>query len=257
MPKPRPLYEIFVHGPRMEGVHLRAGRIARGGIRWSDRPDDFRTEVLGLMKTQTVKNAVIVPVGAKGGFVVKGPAGPTSVVDAYRTFIRGLLDLDRQPGRRPRRPPADVVCHDEPDPYLVVAADKGTATFSDVANAVAAEYGFWLGDAFASGGSQGYDHKQMGITARGAWECVALHFRELDGRDVQRDPFTVTGIGDMSGDVFGNGLCCDRGRRACGAALRPPSRLLDPDPDPATSFAERERLFALPRSSWADYRPDL
>ena len=256
MPKPRPLYEIFVHGPRMEGVHLRAGRIARGGLRWSDRPDDFRTEVLGLMKTQTVKNAVIVPVGAKGGFVVKGPASPTSVVDAYRAFIRGLLDLtDNLAGDRVVRP-ANVVCHDEPDPYLVVAADKGTATFSDVANAVAAEYGFWLGDAFASGGSQGYDHKQMGITARGAWECVALHFRELDGRDVQSDPFTVTGIGDMSGDVFGNGLLRSRTARLR-AAFDHRHVFLDPDPDPATSFAERERLFALPRSSWADYRPDL
>ena len=256
MPKPRPLYEIFVHGPRMEGVHLRAGRIARGGVRWSDRPDDYRTEVLGLMKTQTVKNAVIVPLGAKGGFVVKGAANPTSVVDAYQTLIRGLLDLtDNLTGDRVV-PPADLVCHDGPDPYLVVAADKGTATFSDVANAVAAEYGFWLGDAFASGGSQGYDHKKIGITARGAWECVALHFRELDGRDVAHDPFTVTGIGDMSGDVFGNGLLRSRAARLR-AAFDHRHVFLDPDPDPAASFAERERLFALPRSSWADYRPEL
>jgi len=256
MPKPRPLYEIFVHGPRMEGIHLRAGRIARGGLRWSDRADDYRTEVLGLMKTQTVKNAVIVPVGAKGGFVVKKAAAGTSVVDAYRTFIRGLLDLtDNLAGDRVV-PPANVICHDGADPYLVVAADKGTATFSDVANAVAAEYGFWLGDAFASGGSQGYDHKAMGITARGTWECVVLHFRELDGRDVARDPFTVTGIGDMSGDVFGNGLLRSKAARLR-AAFDHRHVFLDPDPDPDASFAERERLFALPRSSWADYRPDL
>ena len=256
MPKPRPLYEIFVHGPRVEGVHLRAGRIARGGLRWSDRPDDFRTEVLGLMKTQTVKNAVIVPVGAKGGFVVKGPVSPTAVVDAYRVFVRSLLELtdDLVDDRIVR--PAHVVCHDEPDPYLVVAADKGTATFSDVANAIAAERGFWLGDAFASGGSQGYDHKRMGITARGAWECVALHFRELDGRDVAHDPFTVTGIGDMSGDVFGNGLLRSRAARLR-AAFDHRHVFLDPDPDPEVSFAERERLFALPRSSWGDYRPEL
>ncbi len=262
MPKPRPLYEIFVHGPRMEGVHLRAGRIARGGLRWSDRPDDFRTEVLGLMKTQTVKNAVIVPVGAKGGFIVKGAenrvekpaASRDAVVDAYRTFIRGLLDVtDNIAGDRVVRPA--IVCHDEPDPYLVVAADKGTATFSDVANAVAAEYDFWLGDAFASGGSQGYDHKQMGITARGAWECVVLHFRELDGRDVARDAFTVTGIGDMSGNVFGNGLLRSRAVRLR-AAFDHRHVFLDPDPDPEASYAERERLFALPRSSWADYAVD-
>ncbi len=256
MPKPRPLFEIFVHGPRMEGVHLRAGRIARGGVRYSDRRDDYRTEVLGLMKTQTVKNAVIVPVGAKGGFVVKGEATPTSVVDAYRTLIRGMLDLtDNLVGDRVV-PPAGIVCHDGPDPYLVVAADKGTATFSDVANGVAEEYGFWLGDAFASGGSQGYDHKRMGITARGAWECVALHFRELDGRDVAHDPFTVTGIGDMSGDVFGNAMLRSRAARLR-AAFDHRHVFLDPDPDPDASFEERQRLFALPRSSWADYRAEL
>ncbi|MCC6766921.1 MAG: NAD-glutamate dehydrogenase [Deltaproteobacteria bacterium] len=255
MPKPRPLYEIFVHGPRIEGVHLRAGRIARGGLRWSDRRDDFRTEVLGLMKTQTVKNAVIVPVGAKGGFVVKGPVSPPAVLDAYRTFVGCLLDLtDDVDGDRIARPEG-TVCHDEPDPYLVVAADKGTATFSDVANALAEERGFWLGDAFASGGSHGYDHKRMGITARGAWECVALHFRELDGRDVARDPFTVTGIGDMSGDVFGNGLLCSRAARLR-AAFDHRHVFLDPDPDPEASYAERTRLFALPHSSWADYRPE-
>ncbi len=256
MPKPRPLYEIFVHGPHVEGIHLRAGRIARGGLRWSDRPDDFRTEILGLMKTQTVKNAVIVPVGAKGGFVLKGPPGPTAVVDAYCTFVRGLLDLtDNIVGDRTVRP-AGVVCHDEPDPYLVVAADKGTASLSDVANAVAAEYDFWLGDAFASGGSHGYDHKRLGITARGAWECVTLHFRELDGRDVARDAFTVTGIGDMSGDVFGNGLLRSRAARLR-AAFDHRHVFLDPDPDPEASFIERARLFALPRSSWSDYRPEL
>ncbi len=256
MPKPRPLYEIFVHGPRMEGVHLRAGRIARGGMRWSDRPDDFRTEVLGLMKTQTVKNAVIVPVGAKGGFIVKGAAAPDAVVEAYATLVRGMLDLTDNLVGDGVVPPPGVVCHDEPDPYLVVAADKGTATFSDAANAIAAEYGFWLGDAFASGGSQGYDHKKMGITARGAWECVTLHFRELDGRDVARDPFTVTGIGDMSGDVFGNAMLRSRTIRLR-AAFDHRHVFLDPAPDPEVSFAERERLFALPRSSWADYRPEL
>ena len=256
LPKPRPLFEIFVHGPRMEGCHLRAGRIARGGIRWSDRRDDFRTEVLGLMKTQTVKNAVIVPVGAKGGFVLKGGAGPDAVVAAYRTLIRALLDVtDNLVGDRVVAP-TRVVCHDGPDPYLVVAADKGTATFSDVANGIAAEYGFWLGDAFASGGSHGYDHKKMGITARGTWECVTHHFRELDGRDVARDPTTVTGIGDLSGDVFGNAMLLSSAIKLR-AAFDHRHVFLDPDPDPATSFAERQRLFALPRSSWADYRPDL
>lgn len=255
MPKPRPLYEIFVHGPRVEGVHLRAGRIARGGLRWSERRDDFRAEILGLLKTQTVKNAVIVPVGAKGGFIVKGPVDPAAVVAAYRTFVGCLLDLtDNLDGDRVVRP-AGIACHDQPDPYLVVAADKGTATFSDVANALAAERGFWLGDAFASGGSHGYDHKRMGITARGAWECIALHFRELDGRDVTRDAFTVTGIGDMSGDVFGNGLLRSRTARLR-AAFDHRHVFLDPDPDPEASYAERARLFALPRSSWADYRPE-
>src|SRR5207249_4690095 len=189
----------------MEGVHLRAGRIARGGIRFSDRHDDFRSEILGLMKTQTVKNAVIVPVGAKGGFIVKRAAGPDAVAAAYTTLIRGMLDLtDNVVDADVCRPPG-LVCHDEPDPYLVVAADKGTATFSDLANDVAAEYRFWLGDAFASGGSHGYDHKRLGITARGAWECIRTHFREL-AVDDDRAPLTVAGIGDMGGDVFGNGL---------------------------------------------------
>jgi glutamate dehydrogenase len=231
LPEPRPLVEVFVYSPRVEGVHLRAGRVARGGIRWSDRREDFRTEVLGLMKAQTVKNAVIVPTGAKGGFVVKRPGD--EVVECYRTFIRGLLDVT-----------------DEDDPYLVVAADKGTATFSDIANAISQEYGFWLGDAFASGGATGYDHKAMGITARGAWESVKRHFREL-GLDIDSD-FTVVGIGDMSGDVFGNGMLLSRHIKLIGA-FDHRHVFLDPDPDPEVSFAERERLFRLPRSSWADY----
>ena len=211
MPAPRPRFEIFVYSPRVEGVHLRYGAVARGGLRWSDRPQDFRTEILGLVKAQAVKNAVIVPVGAKGGFVVRRPeAGSDEVVACYRTFISGLLDVTDnlvvQPdGRSATVPPPDVVRHDGDDAYLVVAADKGTAKFSDTANEVAASYGFWLGDAFASGGSKGYDHKAMGITARGAWESVKRHFREL-GVDTQREEFTVVGVGDMSGDVFGNGM---------------------------------------------------
>ena len=211
MPAPRPRFEIFVYSPRVEGVHLRYGAVARGGLRWSDRPQDFRTEILGLVKAQAVKNAVIVPVGAKGGFVVRRPeAGNDEVVACYRTFISGLLDVTDnlvvQPdGRGATVPPPDVVRHDGDDAYLVVAADKGTAKFSDTANEVAASYGFWLGDAFASGGSVGYDHKAMGITARGAWESVKRHFREL-GVDTQAEEFTVVGIGDMSGDVFGNGM---------------------------------------------------
>ncbi len=256
LPRPRPLYEIYVHSPTMEGVHLRAGRIARGGIRFSDRHDDFRAEILGLMKTQTVKNAVIVPVGAKGGFIVKRGTSPDAIIDAYSTLIRGMLDLtDGYRGER-TVPPPNVVCYDEPDPYLVVAADKGTATFSDHANAIAAEYGFWLGDAFASGGSHGYDHKKLGITARGAWECVAQHFRTLDGGalDVDHDPITVAGIGDMSGDVFGNAMLLSRTLKLR-AAFDHRHIFLDPDPDPARSYGERARLFALPRSSWADYDP--
>ncbi|TMA81191.1 MAG: NAD-glutamate dehydrogenase [Deltaproteobacteria bacterium] len=254
LPKPRPLFEIYVQAAHMEGVHLRAGRIARGGIRFSDRHDDFRSEILGLMKTQTVKNAVIVPVGAKGGFIVKRAAGPDAVAAAYTTLIRGMLDLtDNVVDADVCRPPG-LVCYDEPDPYLVVAADKGTATFSDLANDVAAEYRFWLGDAFASGGSHGYDHKRLGITARGAWECIAHHFHEC-GVDVGGEAFTVAGIGDMSGDVFGNAMLLSPTLRLR-AAFDHRHIFLDPDPDPAVSYAERARLFALPRSSWADYRRD-
>jgi glutamate dehydrogenase len=241
VPPPRPLYEIFVHSPGMEGIHLRAGRIARGGLRYSDRPEDFRTEVLGLMKTQTVKNAVIVPMGAKGGFVLKGRREPAAVVAAYRTLIRGLLDLtDNLVAGRVVHPP-ELVIYDEEDPYLVVAADKGTAAFSDVANAIAAEYGFWLGDAFASGGSHGYDHKRLGITARGAWECVRTHCVEL-GLDADTAPLTVAGVGDMGGDVFGNGLLRSPHLRLR-AAFNHRHVFLDPEPDPGASFAERERLY--------------
>jgi glutamate dehydrogenase len=260
LPLPRPQFEIFVYSPRTEGVHLRGGKVARGGIRWSDRREDFRTEVLGLMKAQMVKNAVIVPVGAKGGFVVKRPpAGDREqlleeVVACYRTFIRGLLDLTDNIVGGEVAPPPGVVRHDGDDAYLVVAADKGTATFSDVANGIAGEYGYWLGDAFASGGSAGYDHKDMGITARGAWESVKRHFREL-GRDTQREEFTVIGIGDMSGDVFGNGMLLSRHIRLVGA-FNHREIFIDPDPDPESSFEERRRLFALPRSSWADYDRD-
>ena len=258
LPLPRPKFEIFVYSPRVEGVHLRMGEVARGGIRWSDRREDFRTEVLGLMKAQNVKNTVIVPVGAKGGFVPKRlpPASAreevqTEVVACYQIFIRALLDLTDNIVAARVVPPAQVVRRDADDPYLVVAADKGTATFSDIANAISAEYGFWLGDAFASGGSAGYDHKKMGITARGAWECVKRHFREM-GRDTQKTDFTVAGIGDMSGDVFGNGMLLSRHIRLQ-AAFDHRHIFLDPDPDRAMSFAERARLFALPRSSWDDY----
>ena len=265
LPLPRPLYEIYVYGPRMEGCHLRGGKVARGGIRWSDRKEDFRTEILGLMKAQMVKNAVIVPVGSKGGFVVKRPppaAGPggrealmAEVVECYKTLMRGLLDLTDNIVGDKIVPPPDVVRHDEDDPYLVVAADKGTATFSDIANEVAAEYGFWLDDAFASGGSQGYDHKHMGITARGAWELVKRHFREL-GIDVQSRDFTCVGVGDMSGDVFGNGMLRSKHTKLI-AAFDHRHIFLDPAPDPAKSLAERQRLFDLPRSSWADYDKKL
>ena len=259
LPEPRPMYEIFVYSPRVEGVHLRGGAVARGGIRWSDRREDFRTEVLGLAKAQQVKNAVIVPVGSKGGFVPKrlpaAGAGREALqeegIACYRIFIRGLLDVtDNLAGGQVAPPPA-VVRHDGDDPYLVVAADKGTATFSDVANALAAEYGFWLGDAFASGGSQGYDHKGMGITARGGWESVKRHFREL-GIDCQSTDFTVVGIGDMGGDVFGNAMLLSRHIRLVGA-FNHMHVFIDPDPDPAATFAERERLFALPRSTWDDF----
>jgi glutamate dehydrogenase len=259
---PRPRFEIFVYSPRAEGVHLRGGKVARGGIRWSDRREDFRTEILGLMKAQTVKNAVIVPVGAKGGFVVKRPpreggreALMQEVVACYRTLIRGMLDLTDNLHDGSVAPPPDVVRYDEDDPYLVVAADKGTATFSDIANEISGEYGFWLGDAFASGGSAGYDHKKMGITARGAWESVTRHFREL-GTDVQSEDFTVVGIGDMSGDVFGNGMLLSRHIKLVGA-FNHLHIFLDPNPDPETSFEERKRLFERSRSSWADYDEDL
>jgi glutamate dehydrogenase len=262
MPAPRPRFEIFVYSPRVEGVHLRYGPVARGGLRWSDRPQDFRTEILGLVKAQAVKNAVIVPVGAKGGFVVRRPEAGTErageagaeVVACYRTFISGLLDVTDNLVNGQTVPPPDVVRHDDDDSYLVVAADKGTATFSDIANEVAASYGFWLGDAFASGGSMGYDHKAMGITARGAWESVKRHFRELEV-DTQREEFTVVGIGDMSGDVFGNGMLLSRHIRLV-AAFDHRHVFVDPNPDAARGFAERERLFALPRSSWDDYDRD-
>ncbi|MEM7049446.1 MAG: NAD-glutamate dehydrogenase [Acidobacteriota bacterium] len=251
--EPRPAFEIFVYSPSVEAVHLRGGRVARGGVRWSDRREDFRTEILGLVKAQLVKNAVIVPVGAKGGFVVKGSNEPTPEdgVEAYRTMIRALLDVTDNLVQGEVVPPSQVVRHDGDDPYLVVAADKGTARFSDVANGIALERGFWLGDAFASGGSAGYDHKAMGITARGAWESVKRHFREL-GRDIQSEDFTVVGVGDMSGDVFGNGMLLSRHIRLQGA-FNHLHIFVDPSPDAATSFAERQRLFALPRSSWGDY----
>ncbi len=257
LPKPRPMFEIWVYSPRVEGVHLRMGKVARGGLRWSDRREDFRTEILGLMKAQNVKNTLIVPVGAKGGFVPKRlPAGSREEqlregTECYRLFIRGLLDLTDNVQAGKVVPPADLVRHDQDDPYLVVAADKGTASFSDTANALAAEYGFWLGDAFASGGSAGYDHKKMGITAKGAWECVKRHFREM-GVDTQAQDFTVAGIGDMAGDVFGNGMLLSRHIRLV-AAFNHQHIFLYPDPDAARSFRERERLFALPRSSWTDY----
>ncbi len=260
LPRPVPAHEIFVSSPHMEGVHLRGGPIARGGLRWSDRAEDYRTEVLGLVKAQTVKNAVIVPTGAKGGFIVRRPSDDPEAfraqgVACYKHFIRGLLDLtDNVVGGAVVHPP-EVRCHDGDDPYLVVAADKGTATFSDIANGVAAEYGFWLGDAFASGGSNGYDHKQMGITARGAWVSVQRHFAER-GVDVQTDPVTVLGIGDMSGDVFGNGMLRSRSVRLV-AAFNHRHIFLDPDPDPERAFEERRRLFALPRSAWSDYDTTL
>ncbi|MEC3978435.1 NAD-glutamate dehydrogenase [Amycolatopsis sp. H20-H5] len=267
LPKPLPRFEIFVYSPRVEGVHLRFGAVARGGLRWSDRREDFRTEVLGLVKAQAVKNAVIVPVGAKGGFVVKRP--PVATGDAgldrdaqlnegiacYRMFISGLLDLTDNRVEGSTVPAPDVVRHDPDDSYLVVAADKGTAKFSDIANEVSASYNFWLGDAFASGGSVGYDHKAMGITAKGAWESVKRHFRELD-KDTQSEDFTVVGIGDMAGDVFGNGMLLSEHIRLV-AAFNHLHIFLDPNPEAASTFAERQRLFDLPRSSWDDYDRSL
>ena len=262
LPKPRPMFEIWVYSPRVEGVHLRMGKVARGGLRWSDRREDFRTEILGLMKAQNVKNTLIVPVGAKGGFVPKQmPAGASREevqregTECYRIFIRGLLDITDNVRGDKIIAPARAVRYDPDDPYLVVAADKGTATFSDTANALAAEYDFWLGDAFASGGSAGYDHKKMGITAKGAWECVKRHFREL-GLDTQSHDFSVAGIGDMAGDVFGNGMLLSPHIRLV-AAFNHQHIFLDPEPDAARSFKERERLFNLPRSSWTDYDTKL
>ena len=263
LPLPKPYAEIFVYSPRMEGVHLRGGRVARGGIRWSDRREDFRTEILGLMKAQMVKNSVIVPVGAKGGFVLKRPPPPgdreaflAEGVECYRMLMRGLLDITDNQGAKNVEPPADVVRHDSDDPYLVVAADKGTATFSDIANGMSRDYGFWLDDAFASGGSVGYDHKKMGITARGAWESVKRHFREI-GLDTQSEAFSVVGIGDMAGDVFGNGMLLSPQIRLVGA-FNHIHIFVDPDPaDPAQSLRERQRLFDTPRSAWTDYDPTL
>lgn len=264
LPEPRPKFEIFVYSPRVEGVHLRFGAVARGGLRWSDRRDDFRTEILGLVKAQMVKNTVIVPVGAKGGFYAKQLPDPAvdrdawlaEGVECYKTFIRGLLDVtDNLVTGEHVLPPRRVVRHDSDDSYLVVAADKGTATFSDIANGVSADYGFWLGDAFASGGSVGYDHKAMGITARGAWVSVRRHFREF-GVDCQEEDITVVGVGDMSGDVFGNGMLCSEHIRLV-AAFDHRDIFIDPEPDAATSFAERRRLFDLPRSSWQDYDKSL
>ncbi|MGH9260516.1 MAG: NAD-glutamate dehydrogenase domain-containing protein, partial [Acidimicrobiales bacterium] len=264
LPEPRPMFEVWVYSPLVEGVHLRFGAVARGGLRWSDRREDFRTEVLGLAKAQAVKNAVIVPVGAKGGFVGKRLPDPSvdreawlaQGVECYKTFIRGLLDVtDNRAADRSIVPPPRVIRHDADDPYLVVSADKGTATFSDIANGVSADYGYWLGDAFASGGSAGYDHKAMGITARGAWESVKRHFAEF-GVDTQTEEFTAAGVGDMSGDVFGNGLLRTRTVKLV-AAFDHRDIFLDPNPDAAASFVERQRLFELPRSSWADYNKDL
>ena len=262
LPKPKPYREIFVYAPRVEGVHLRFGPVARGGLRWSDRREDFRTEVLGLVKAQMVKNTVIVPVGSKGGFFVKRPpvggdrdAQLAEGIACYRLFINGLLDITDNIVEGKIVHPQNVVRHDDDDPYLVVAADKGTATFSDIANAISAEHDYWLSDAFASGGSVGYDHKGMGITAKGAWESVKRHFRAL-GRDCQTEDFTCVGVGDMSGDVFGNGMLLSKHTRLL-AAFDHRHIFLDPNPDAAKSFIERERMFKLPRSSWADYDASL
>ncbi|MGW0431085.1 NAD-glutamate dehydrogenase [Micromonospora sp. NPDC003197] len=256
LPAPRPKFEIFVYSPRFEGVHLRYGPVARGGLRWSDRREDFRTEVLGLVKAQMVKNAVIVPVGAKGGFVLKQkPGDRDEAVTCYQEFISALLDVTDNLVGGQIVPPHEVVRHDGDDPYLVVAADKGTASFSDIANEISTSYGFWLGDAFASGGSAGYDHKKMGITARGAWESVKRHFRDM-GIDTQTEDFTVVGVGDMSGDVFGNGMLLSEHIRLV-AAFDHRHIFVDPSPDSARSYVERKRLFDTERSSWADYDPTL
>ncbi|MFT5419578.1 MAG: glutamate dehydrogenase, partial [Candidatus Endobugula sp.] len=262
IPLPRPLFEIFVYSPRVEGVHLRGGKVARGGLRWSDRSEDFRTEVLGLVKAQQVKNAVIVPVGAKGGFIAKQLPSPADRnaflaegIACYKLFIRGLLDLTDNLNGSEVIPPKDLVRYDDDDTYLVVAADKGTATFSDIANEISAEYHHWLGDAFASGGSNGYDHKKMGITARGAWVSVQRHFREK-GINIQEQPFTVIGIGDMSGDVFGNGMLLSEKIKLV-SGFNHLHIFIDPTPDIESSFAERRRLFNLPRSSWQDYNQEI
>jgi len=260
MPAPRPMFEIYVHSRLLEGIHLRGGKVARGGIRWSDRADDFRTEVLGLMKTQMVKNSIIVPVGSKGGFVLYGnvperPGLAAYLADRYREFISGLLDITDNIVDGEVLHPPEVVRHDGDDPYLVVAADKGTAHLSDTANSVSAQYGFWLGDAFASGGSSGYDHKKVGVTARGAWECVKHHFRKL-GIDVQQQSITVCGIGDMAGDVFGNGMLQSRKLKLV-AVFNHQHIFIDPDPDPERSFEERRRLFNLPSSTWRSYDQTL
>ncbi|RLA59435.1 MAG: NAD-glutamate dehydrogenase [Gammaproteobacteria bacterium] len=262
MPKPVPMFEIFVYSPRVEGVHLRGGKVARGGLRWSDRAEDFRTEVLGLVKAQQVKNAVIVPVGAKGGFIPRRITPEMSRdevqqegIECYKIFIRGLLDITDNRTETGIVGPPQVVVKDEEDPYLVVAADKGTATFSDIANSLSSEYNFWLGDAFASGGSVGYDHKKMAITARGAWVSVQRLFREFDV-DIQETDFTVVGIGDMAGDVFGNGMLLSQHIKLV-AAFNHMHIFIDPSPDATSSFAERKRLFEMPRSSWADYEKDL
>jgi glutamate dehydrogenase len=259
LPEPRPMFEIFVYSPSMEGIHLRGGEVARGGIRWSDRRDDFRTEILDLMKAQMVKNVVIVPMGSKGGFVVKKPSADRSTfqqegIESYKTLLRGMLDITDNRRGDEVVPPRDVVRRDKDDPYLVVAADKGTATFSNIANSVSADYGFWLGDAFASGGSVGYDHKGMGITAKGAWEAVKRHFREI-GVDIQNEDFTVVGVGDMSGDVFGNGMLLSPHIKLL-AAFNHSHIFVDPHPDPAVSLAERRRMFDN-RLNWNDYNAEL
>ncbi len=262
LPLPKPHAEIFVHSNRVEGVHLRGGKVARGGLRWSDRKLDFRTEVLGLVKAQMTKNAVIVPVGSKGGFVVKEDTSGLSReqhlnlgIECYKEFLRGILDLTDNIVNSEVITPENLICHDEQDPYLVVAADKGTATFSDIANSISEEYNFWLGDAFASGGSVGYDHKKMGITAKGAWVCVTRHFKEM-GIDCQKDEFTCVGIGDMAGDVFGNGLLCSSATKLV-AAFNHMHIFIDPNPDAKKSYQERKRMFELPRSSWLDYNKKL
>jgi glutamate dehydrogenase len=262
LPPGQPMYEIFVYSTRFEGIHLRSAKVSRGGIRWSERPEDFRTEILGLMKAQKVKNSVIVPSGAKGGFILKklevlSELGKIKqeVVHCYQLFIRGLLDLTDNLQDDKVISPENTVCYDDADPYLVVAADKGTATFSDVANSISKEYNFWLGDAFASGGSAGYDHKKMGITARGAWESIKRHFLEMD-MDIEQQDFSIVGIGDMSGDVFGNGLIYTN-HSCLIAAFDHRHIFLDPNPDSAKSFNERVRLFHLPTSSWENYNPKL